>query len=196
MQPVQFRGRLAGDDNAVGAADGVEFVLDPRYVAAEALHRLDAQVGDRLATGPRQRRHDDGRARHQVRERAIDGVQAGGVADALEEVPALLLQLRRLQECDDRTRRQVVREEAAVGRLAGPGVAVGPQDHEFGLLRQAALGVRGERANRLEFVAEEFEPHGVGGVGGEEIDDAAALGELAGVLDRLAALEAVVVQPE
>ena len=60
---------------------------------------------------------------------------------------------------------------------------------------QTALRAGGEGADRFDFVAEEFEADGVGRVRGEDVADAAAATEFAGILHGLDALVAVIDEP-
>ena len=60
---------------------------------------------------------------------------------------------------------------------------------------QAPLAGDLEPADRLDLVAEELDPHRLVPVGGEDVEDAAAAGELAGQFDRAGVVEAALDQP-
>ena len=60
---------------------------------------------------------------------------------------------------------------------------------------QTSLCVGGELSQRLDFVAEQLQPIRIIGVGGKNVEDAAAAGEVAGQLDRVHPLVAMFDQP-
>src|SRR5262245_12730791 len=60
---------------------------------------------------------------------------------------------------------------------------------------QTALRLRGELANRFQIIAEQFEPIWRISVGRKHIDDPAAAGKFAGILDSLNALVAAFDEP-
>ncbi len=64
------------------------------------------------------------------------------------------------------------------------------EDGDFGDAKDGALGFDVEAADGFDLVTEEFDPDGLGGFGGVDIEDAAADGELAGHFDGFAAFVA------
>ncbi len=74
----------------------------------------------------------------------------------------------------------------AQGRLDEIETALGGRVDERGLeLTQCALRERGEGAERLDLVAEELDPDRLASGRGEDVDDAAADGDLPALLDAL-----------
>src|SRR5437588_495304 len=76
----------------------VQLVAHPGHVAAEALDRLDAQVATGLDRGAGQGRHLHAREADQLPENALHREQSLRVADPLEVVPALFVQLLRFHQ--------------------------------------------------------------------------------------------------
>ena len=128
----------------------------------------------------------------------LDGEKSRGVGDALEEELGMLLEVARFDERDPRLRRQVVREETLQAHpWQRVGFAILNIEQRHGFLRlQAPLRTGGEGADRFHFVAEELEPHGIGRVRWEDVADAAATAELAGILHGVHALVAVLDEPD
>ena len=192
---------LAGDEYSRAArGHGIEFIADAVDVAAEALHRFHTKVDRGFHRRPRHRRDGDRRELHEVSERMLDGEKSRGVGDALEEELRVFLEVARFDERDPRLRRQVIREEARGLHAPLRGLRVAAKrdiEQRHGFLRlQAPLRTGGEGADRFHFVAKELEPHGVGRVGWEDVADAAAAAELAGILHGVHALVAVLDEPD
>src|SRR5580692_2066004 len=61
----------------------------------------------------------------------------------------------------------------------------GVQERYRAFLLQAALAADGKRADRFQFIPEELQSHGIGGIRWEHIADAAPPAELARVFDRI-----------
>ena len=180
-QAVDFRFGLAGDPDAILRRNSVEFLPHPQHVAAESLDALDAQVRGRFHARSRHRRDRHRRQLHQLLERARGSEQSHRVRNALEEVLPLLAEIAVLEQRDHRSRREVIEQEP---EPTAAGVRVErAEDQQFADFVEAALRLCGEVADRFQIVAEEFEPDGIGGVGWEQVEDAAALAEFAGEFD-------------
>ena len=114
----------------------------------------------------------------------LDREEPARVVDPAEVVAALLAQVVRLDQGDPGPLGEEVGRMAEAGRvdLVEPRAAV-RVDRVPAVERALGLGV--ERPDRLDLVAEELDPDRVGGVGREDVEDAAAEAELAGDLDDL-----------
>ena len=191
-EALALRFVVAGDEHAVLPADGVEFVAHAVDVAAEALDRLDAQMADGLDARPRKRRHRHVGPREHLSNRPLDREQPFDVDDGFQVELALLLQLGRLDQNHPRPRRQMLDEVRPTRRSRRSAIA---QNHDLAQIPRASLRSDRELPDRFDLVAEELQPHGSFGIEREDVDDAAATGELAGQFARIDALVAVGDEP-
>ncbi len=199
---------VTGDQHAValgsvrplaGGGNAVQLVADAGHLAAEPLHRLDAQMTGRL----------NGRCRHpgqshageadKLSQRPLAGEQSARIRHTFEVVLALFEQVVQFDEDRPGAGREVIAEVSRHGDgggvLAFVGVRLQAGDLDARLLAETALRAGVELADRLDLVAEELQAVRVVGVGRIDVEDAAATAELARQLDSVSAAEAVVDQP-
>ena len=111
---------------------------------------------------------------------------------------ALLLKIVRFHQGGPGVGGEVVAEVSFFYQSRSAVRAVGgSKGQQFHLrqLREAALGLRRKLPDRFDFIAEELNPVGGLGFGGENVEDASTPAELAGKLDCINSLEGVLHQP-
>jgi len=170
---------MTGDEDAVAGRRRVQLVAYPADVAAEALDRLDAQVTGRLDRRPRQRRQRDAREAQHLLEDALHRKQTNGIGDALQVVLARLVEVVRLGQDNPASGGEVVGQVAALGRRGMRSMPYRAHQLRGISIAEAALGLRRELTDRLDFVAEELQAVGGFGVGRVHVKDATAPAEFA-----------------
>ena len=138
-----------------------------------------------------------GRELHRPADHVGNAVESLRPFEAFEVLPAFAFQFSRLDQQEPASRRQVIRQ---VGQAAGSGEqGAGSRscDSACSLLPaprsctdrrdinrleplQASLACHLELPDRLDLIAEQLDPHGVEPVGSKDVDDSAAMRELAG----------------
>ena len=177
-QPLDFGLGLRQHEYRVAFAAAIEFLAHLLDLAAEPLDRLDRQMAEDAHPAP----SHAGRGHHRpVPQPPHDVGQAVEVlrhaSDAGDTRLGLLLDPVRLQDQHGGVGRQVVAEVAprlALDRRLDAG--------HLDLLErfQAPLGGHLEAAERFDLIVEELDPHRLVPVRGEDVQDSAAAGELAG----------------
>jgi len=181
---------LAEDEHLLAGPGRVQLAADPGDVAAEPLDRLDPQPARRLQ---RARGHRGGRDQGEPPESPHHVRPCVHLARPLQPLcvaPRLFLDLLRLDEQQPARSRQVLGQVAAALLRA-----VDHADLHFRNLPQAPLGGNLEAADRVDLVAEQLDPHRVGPVARENVEESAAERDLAGQLDGRGGVEAVLPEP-
>ena len=196
-EPLAFRLVVAGDDYAVAGGGVGEFLAQLGDVAAETLDGLDPEMAGGFHRRSRQRRDARVRKAQQLLEHAVHGEQAPRVGDPLQIMPALLVEVVRLDQHGPGVGREILTEMARITELLAVVRSAAFATYQFDCVRagQAALRFWRELADGFQLVAEEFQTIGCVGVWREDIENAAAARELARQMDGIRPLKAAVHQP-
>ena len=193
-QAFDLGGVMTGDQDAVAGRRAVQLGLHLRQVAGEPLDALDPQVAGRFQGIRGERGEGDGGEADQSLEAGLDAEEPARILDPAEIVASFLAQVVRFQQGDPGSGREEIGRMAEMGRIGVLEPERGGEGHGVPSIERA-LGFGVERPDRFDLVAEELDPDGVGGIVGEDVEDAAADAELAGDLDDLGAGHPAIEQP-
>lgn len=190
---------IADDDDAVVVGKGGEFLEGIFRLGIEALEAFAGEADRKLAAGIGSAFAAElidfrpGAGLDEF-EDGLRGIDAAGVAEAVEVAPGLLLDFQRLDEPDDGVGREVIQEIG--GLIDGPGGAVAESD-EAGVLEGGggAKGLDIEGGKGFDLIAEEIDADGVFVAGRPDVDDFTADGKIAGVFDGIEAGIAMIGEP-
>lgn len=190
LEPLILGRRGRNDEHVLPGRGGLELVAHLVDVAAEPLDRFDPQMAGGLHRSDRHRGQRRRRIAIDLRQRGIQAVRILRPLEPFEEMPGLLLNVGRLNQC----------EPAALGQEIGKVLAIVVAGHKGRYVDrlqvgQAALRGHFEMPQRLDLVAEELDPHRLQPIGGKNVENAAAAGKLARQFDRARGLEPVLDQP-
>ncbi len=119
---------------------------------------------------------------------------AARIVQAIHHRPGGLVDLDRLMEHNQRIGRKIMQERRRIRRLRRGRIGRS-RDARSGNLPRRTLGAELELPDRFDLVAEKLQPDGIGIRRGEDVQDAATQGEIAGLLDGVQPLEAPLDQP-
>ncbi len=185
---------MTGDQHLIARGSTVKFGLDPRQIAGEALDTFNSQVTCRFQRIRRQGGKSDRRESYKTLEGRLHRVKPAHVIESGQVVPALLAQVCRLNKHDPGSARKVFGSRSETGLVL---VVEAGRDGQRDVVPpvKGALRFDIEGADGFDLVAEELNPHGIGGVGREDVENPAAQTEFAGYLDHFGAHHALFQQP-